>query len=396
MLDLTRRLHEYGSVLLETIEPPHEERVALLFSRPAEVRVAWDAAELDGLLEEVDRATASGGFAAGFLSYEAGSAWTPRLRSRRSVGPLAWFGFYGRPLRLPLVAVRLLGEGEPWHVGPSEFSWSPQRYNDAFVRVREHIYEGDVYQVNLTGMLRFRFGGSPVGLYGALARTQSNVWGAYVNMGQRQILSRSPEVFFQQHGDRILTRPMKGTRPVGPTREASLRSAHALATDPKNRAENLMIVDLLRNDLSVVCVPDSVRVPELFSTEVHETLVQMTSTITGHLRPSTSLRDLMVALFPCGSVTGAPKIRAMQLIRDIEPLPRGVYCGAVGYVGPSRTAVFNVAIRTIELEGDTGTLGTGSGVVWDSDSDEEYVEILLKTRFFREVADCAAHASGPA
>jgi para-aminobenzoate synthetase/4-amino-4-deoxychorismate lyase len=204
-------------------------------------------------------------------------------------------------------------------------------------------------------------------------------------VGDRQILSCSPELFFRRDGARIVTRPMKGTVRRGRTLEEDRALRDELAADPKNRAENLMIVDLLRNDLSVCCRPGSVEVPDLYTTEPYDTVTQMTSTVEGRLRSGQGLSDVLRALFPCGSVTGAPKRRAMRLIRELEPTPRGVYCGAIGMAGPE-TAVFNVAIRTAVIDGEGGTMGVGSGVVWDSDPDSEYEECGLKTQFLTSSA----------
>jgi para-aminobenzoate synthetase/4-amino-4-deoxychorismate lyase len=195
------------------------------------------------------------------------------------------------------------------------------------------------------------------------------------------VLSRSPELFFSREGQHIVARPMKGTIGRGASTEEDAANAQWLTTDAKNRAENLMIVDLLRNDLSVVAEAGSVHVPALFTAERYETLWQMTSTVEAWLRPGVGTGDVVRALFPCGSVTGAPKIRAMQLIADFEAEPRGVYCGAVGFVAPGGRAVFNVPIRTVVLRGAEGRMGSGSGVVWDSDADAEYDECLLKARF---------------
>jgi para-aminobenzoate synthetase/4-amino-4-deoxychorismate lyase len=229
-------------------------------------------------------------------------------------------------------------------------------------------------------------------LYRRLRGRQHVPFGAYLNLGARQILSCSPELFFRRDGDRVVTRPMKGTTRRGRTLAEDRELRERLASDPKNRAENLMIVDLLRNDLSVCCETGSVQVPELFQVEPYESVTQMTSTIEGRLRADQGIGDVIRALFPCGSVTGAPKRRAMRLIRSLEPNPRGVYCGAIGMAGPE-TAVFNVAIRTAVLEEGAGTMGVGSGVVWDSEPDAEYEECALKTQFLTPSATSPQVAS---
>jgi para-aminobenzoate synthetase/4-amino-4-deoxychorismate lyase len=210
-------------------------------------------------------------------------------------------------------------------------------------------------------------------------RRQRVPYGAFIDTGERHVLSFSPELFFRMDGRRITARPMKGTAPRGDTPGEDERRAAALATHEKNRA----VVDLLRNDLARVSAPGSVAVPRLFETERYETVTQMTSTVTATLRSEVTLSGVLRALYPCGSVTGAPKLRAMQRIRELETGPRGVYCGAVGYAGPGG-AVFNVPIRTVELRGGQGRLGVGSGVVWDSEPMAEYEECLLKARFLLE------------
>jgi para-aminobenzoate synthetase/4-amino-4-deoxychorismate lyase len=255
---------------------------------------------------------------------------------------------------------------------------TPERYTSAVESIRGHIGDGSVYQANLTVPLTFRTEASPTSLYARLRRSQPSPYAALVRGGGRRLVSLSPELFFRIESRTILARPMKGTAPRN-------TDGAALAADPKNRAENLMIVDLLRNDLSRVSVPGSVRVPALFQLEAYPTVWQMTSTIQATLTPQARLSDAFQALFPCGSVTGAPKIRAMEIIREEESGPRGVYCGAIGYAGPDGSAAFSVPIRTIELaQAGTewnGSLGLGSGIVWDSRAEDEYEECLLKGRF---------------
>lgn len=362
-----------------------------LFDRPKVVLTASDAAQLSLLLQRLDEATDDGSYVAGFLAYEAGYALEPASGTcPRGTGDLAWFGVYDAPEEVGEGALSALQDGAMFSVSDPRFAYDRATYAELFHRVRHHIFEGDVYQINLSGPLDFDLGGSVLGLYGALVRAQQGGYGAYVNTGDYCVLSRSPELFFLRAGKRIRTRPMKGTSPRGTNSKEDETNAHVLRADPKSRAENLMIVDLLRNDLSVVCEPGTVDVPALFRTETHESLIQMTSTVEGRLRPDTSLADLFRALFPCGSVTGAPKIRAMRLIRDLEPGPRGIYCGSIGWAGPLERAVFNVAIRTAVVDGDRARMGLGSGLVWDSDLDAEYEECLLKGQFLLEAARLSA------
>lgn len=380
-------LHAPGTLLLDTTRTDDENPVSLLFRDPVEVLVATTPADVPGLLRNLDRAAAEGRWAAGYLGYEAGYALepigaAPRTSEGRSE-PLGWFGIYEPPAHLTTDEVdRMLDDGVgTYRIDDLAFDMSPSAYTAAVQAVRAHIREGDVYQVNFTGRMRFRFSGSAVACYRDLRRSQRVAYGALLNTGDRWVLSCSPELFFRRTGERLVTRPMKGTVRRGRTLEEDEALAAWLAGDEKSRAENLMIVDLLRNDLARCCRPGTVAVPALFATERYETVIQMTSTISGMLQEGVTYEDIFQALFPCGSVTGAPKIRAMQRIAGLEATPRGVYCGAIGYVAPRDRAVFNVAIRTAVLRGEEGEMGVGSGIVWDSDAGQEYEECLLKARF---------------
>ena len=387
-----------GTVLLDTARPDAENGRCLLFSRPRGVLTACTLSEVPALLRQLDAAVQGGLYAAGYLSYEAGYAFesasfaplprTEQLSTKQLIAegaPLAWFGLYDAPAALDAGAVEALLSGAASHcVRHPRFSIDRASYAEKLARIKAYIRAGDVYQINFTGAVRFGFEGAPLSLYRALRRRQRVPYGAFINTGPQCLLSLSPELFFRRAGDRITARPMKGTVRRGRTRREDEALREGLARDEKSRAENLMIVDLLRNDLSVCCRPGSVRVPALFQTEPYESVTQMTSTVEGRLQEGAGYAKLFRALFPCGSVTGAPKIRAMQLIRELEDAPRGAYCGAVGYVGPGGQAVFNVAIRTIVLEGRRGTMGTGSGIIWDSEARAEYDECLLKARFLTE------------
>ena len=247
--------------------------------------------------------------------------------------------------------------------------------------VHDYIGAGDIYQANLTMPMEATFEGPLLGLYGALALAQPVPHGVFLDLGSKPILSRSPELFFEVKGGVIETRPMKGTLPRGETIEDDNRARKWLASDEKNQAENLMIVDLLRNDISRVAKVGSVKVPDLFKVETYATVHQMVSTVRAEMRDDVTLFDIFEALFPCGSITGAPKIRAMQIIRELEPDPRGAYCGAMGWIAPSGDMNFNVAIRTLALEKGQARLAVGSGVVYDSVAEAEYEEALWKARF---------------
>ncbi len=353
------------------------------FSDPREIIRADEPADVPGALQALRVAQETGLWLAGYVSYELGYVLEPRLASLLPEGrrhPLLLFGAFEAP-----------APPAPWPEGFAVLSalqplWSEDRYTEAFTRAADWIAAGDIYQVNLTFPLTAQAKGSAEALYGALSRHQPVGHGASVNLGEGpRILSRSPELFFRTDAKgRIETAPMKGTarRDADPVRDQALREA--LAISEKNRAENLMIVDLLRNDLSRICAVGSVRVPEIYQIESYATVHQMISRVTGQLLPRTSLVDILHALFPCGSVTGAPKIRAMEVIRALEPQPRGVYCGAIGWAAPDGRAEFNVAIRTLSLFDDGEVLlNVGGGIVHDSTAEGEYEEALWKARYAR-------------
>jgi len=377
-------LSQPGTVLLDASQRDAQDRRSLLFSAPSRVLRADSPGEVPALLRELDRAVADGTYVAGYLGYEAGYALDRIVTAPTVAGPLGWFGVYDAPQMLATDAVdRLLAEADlgAYAVTQGRFDIDRAAYLDRIAAIKAYIRDGDVYQVNFTGAYRFDFTGASTALYRDLRRKQRVSYGAFLNTGEAHLLCLSPELFFRRDGDRLVTRPMKGTVRRGRTHAEDEQLRAWLAQDAKSRAENLMIVDLLRNDLSICCRPGTVRVPALFTTEKYETLFQMTSTVEGRLQEGLGYEAIFRALFPCGSVTGAPKIRAMQVIHALEDGPRGVYCGAIGYIAPNREAVFNVAIRTILLQDGHGVMGIGSGVVWDSDAGAEYDECLLKAQF---------------
>lgn len=342
--------------------------------------------EVEDALAALDRARAEGLWCAGFASYELGYALEEKLAADmppvRDL-PLVLFGIYDHPADAAPMLAEATAAATGTGLAPARPGWSEADHAAAMERVLAYIGSGDIYQVNLTMPMRAEARGSALGLYGALRARQPVAHGAFVNLpGCPAILSRSPELFFATDaGGRIETRPMKGTAPraSNPAHDAALRME--LQNSIKNRAENLMIVDLLRNDISRVCRPGSVRVPQLYAIESYATVHQMVSHVTGELLPATPPSAIFRALFPCGSITGAPKIRAMQVIRELESGPRGIYCGAIGWLGPDGSAAFNVAIRTLTLRGGEAQFGVGGGIVADSTAAGEYEEALWKARF---------------
>ncbi|MFC5069490.1 aminodeoxychorismate synthase component I [Flaviflagellibacter deserti] len=381
-----------GTVLLHD-NAPNAGR-SLLFENPRRVLTTRNPADVPALLGEAEAAIGDGRHLAGFLSYELGFCFeerlVPLLASARQM-PLVWLGVYDAPVELDREAAWawLAGHSSPApsKVGKVSLSMSREEYDAAFANVMEYIRAGDVYQINLTMLARFGFSGDPVSFYRELCRSQPVSFGALVNTGEDHVLSLSPELFIENRAGRIVTRPMKGTAPRGTTPEDDEAIKAAMQADEKSRAENLMIVDLLRNDLGRVAETGSVEVPALFEIETYKSLHQMTSTVAARLKPGAGLGAVLRALFPCGSVTGAPKIRAMQIIGEIESRSRGVYCGSIGHVAPNGDFSFNVAIRTAVIHSDgRGEIGIGGGIVADSVLNAEYEECLLKLGFFREAA----------
>ena len=360
---------------------------AALFRAPRRVIRADHADEVLPALLALDAAQAAGLWAAGFVAYEAGYALEPRLAplmpaNRR--GPLLAFGLYDAPEPGGATLAQAEALAAKATLSPAAPDWSAADHGAALARVLDHIAAGDIYQANLTLRMQAEASGPALGLYGALRRRQPVGYGAVLDLPEMPVLiSRSPELFFATDAEgRIETRPMKGTAPraTNPAHDAALRME--LQRSIKNRAENLMIVDLLRNDISRISTVGSVRVPELFAIESYATVHQMVSRVTGQLLPGTTPSRLFRALFPCGSITGAPKIRAMEIIRDLEPTPRGAYCGAIGWLGPDGASAFNVAIRTLTLhDGGAVEIGVGGGIVADSTPAGEYEEALWKARF---------------
>jgi para-aminobenzoate synthetase/4-amino-4-deoxychorismate lyase len=352
----------------------------LNFHRPVEV---FSAQTIDGVLPvlaRIDKAVEERGLVAvGFVAFEAAPAFDPAFRVYPPVHgmPLLSFGLFEK----------ITEEGEPDFNDPGSYSvgeWSASQKEDDYRRsvgrIRDHIAMGDTYQVNHTFRLRASFEGDPRALFLDLVRSQPSSFAAYLDMGGRVICSASPELFFRLDGDRLVCRPMKGTQRRGWDLESDREFESRLEASPKDRAENAIIVDMVRNDIGRVAEVGSVDVTGSFDIERHPTVYQMTSTV--EATTASPVSEVIAALFPFASVTGAPKVRTMELINEFESDPRGVYTGAIGMIGPGRRARFSVAIRTAMVDRDAGRVeyGVGSGVVWDSRADEEYKECVLKAR----------------
>jgi para-aminobenzoate synthetase/4-amino-4-deoxychorismate lyase len=350
---------------------------------PLEELVADSLDQVQDVIGAASAASRSGRWVAGYVTYEAAPAFDGALVVRPGAsGPLAWFGvFDGVVEELPL-------RRDPMAGGAYSVSdWQPSidqgTYTESFNEIRGRIKEGDTYQVNLTFPLTAAFTGDPAALYTELLAAQDPAYAAHIYHGDTHLVSVSPERFFAVDSGRIETRPMKGTARRGRWLEEDIEAWERLTASEKDRAENLMIVDLLRNDLGRVAEFGSVTVDDLFTIEKYQTVWQMTSGVSANLRPDAELGDVFAALFPCGSITGAPKASSMGIIADVEEAPRGVYCGAIGFIPPGDGrdgASFNVGIRTVQIDTAEGfaRYGVGGGVTWYSDASLEYDETVTK------------------
>ena len=339
------------------------------------IRTASRVEDVISVLEFAESEARAGSQVAVMLSYEAAPAFDPALVTYPpSEFPLAW-------------AATIADAPEISSGFTVSNTWaslvSRDEYDRSVARIKELIAAGDTYQVNYTLPLTAVFDGDPFAWFQELCVAQSAPYSVYLDLGRYKVLCLSPELFFERRGNHVITKPMKGTVRRGRSSSEDQELGQWLRESPKDRAENVMIVDLLRNDLGKVAVPGSVHVSSLFDLERFETVWQMTSTVEAALKDGTTLVDLMTALFPCGSITGAPKIRTMQIIRELERFPRGAYTGTIGLLRPGGDCIFNVAIRTvvIDTESSTATFGVGGGITIDSTADLEYEECLVKSLF---------------
>lgn len=352
----------------------------LAFGAPGRELFAWTPSEVRAVLAEVDALARQGRWCAGYLRYEAARAFEPTAALHDSDGPLAWFGVHEQPLPLPDFS------REPAAPMAWERATSRERFVADLARIHDAIERGEVYQVNYTSPLHAAYDGDAFDLFCALRRAQPGANAAFFANREEAVLSVSPELFFDWNEGVLQCRPMKGTAARGATPELDRRQAEQLRASAKERAENVMIVDLIRNDLSRVAQLGSVQVTRLFECEAWPTVWQMTSSIAARTRPEIGLLDVFQALFPCGSVTGAPKLRSMHWIRAVETAPRGVYCGAAGVVLPGGAARFNVPIRTVTLRQGRASCGVGSGITAGSTRAGEWAEWADKTRFLEQAS----------
>ncbi len=359
----------------------------MLFAEPSETIIANDRAEFFAALQRMEDAKAAGKWLAGYISYEAGYLFedklAPKLPANRQ-SPLLRFGVFDRPAPddHPLSQPVRRRDNEEFLTTPKA-GWDFETYRERFDRLHWHLRQGDCYQANLTMPVEARWSGDPLAAFWSLIERQPVKYGAYADLGGPIILSRSPELFFRTDEDGwIETHPMKGTARRGADAAEDEAIKAAMLADVKTQAENRMIVDLLRNDISRITEVGTLDVPKLFDIESYPTVHQMVSHVQAKLLPDLTICDIFAALFPCGSITGAPKLSAMQILDDLEDQPRDVYCGAIGMIAPSGAMRFSVAIRTISLfEDGHAIFNVGGGIVFDSTAEAEYDECLLKARF---------------
>lgn len=380
--------------LLENTRFP-DQGDAFLFTDPVEEVISFALDDVEPSLDRLDQLRTAGYYLCGYLAYEAGYALTDKdtlsLAKRGSAAnPILHFYAFEAPQRLSANEVELFLEEQADTVETAikdvTLNMSEEEYSQAIERVRGHIREGDTYQINFTQKYRFNYQGSPIGLYSALRDVQSVEFSAFLNFPEYAVVSLSPELFIEKRCGELISRPMKGTFPRGASLEADAEIVEFMKNDPKTLSENVMIVDLMRNDISRIAKPGSVRVENLFEVQRFQTLHQMVSTVKADVHEDIAVRDLIGALFPCGSITGAPKLRTMELIRSLEVEPRGLYTGAIGYITPENDFCFNVPIRTcLAYRDGSAEMGVGGGILYESDARAEYQECLLKGKFLTQL-----------
>jgi para-aminobenzoate synthetase / 4-amino-4-deoxychorismate lyase len=347
----------------------------LLFENPVAIMETNCIDQVAACLKTVEDHTKQGLYAAGFISYEASPAMDPAFETHTpTTFPLIWFGLYRKyeKIDLPEITDKNFELGE-WH--PS-VSW--EQYHAAITNIKQHILDGDTYQVNYTMRLRTQFSGDAWSLFLTLHQAQSGNYSAFINLGRYQICSVSPELFFSVQDGKIVCKPMKGTIKRGLTNAEDIAKAQWLSSSEKNRAENLMIVDMIRNDLGMLADIGTVRVDNLFAVEKYPTVHQMTSTVSAHV--PFSIAEILHKMFPCASITGAPKVKTMEIIKNLEKDNRGIYTGSIGYITPEGKSQFNVAIRSVvlDMKQNSAEYGVGGGIIWDSEPSDEYEECKAK------------------
>ncbi|NQT28577.1 MAG: aminodeoxychorismate synthase component I [Candidatus Omnitrophica bacterium] len=377
-------------IFLETLARTEEDQSSFIFSDFKDILTFKPSDNLDLFFRRLEDYSKQGYWLAGYFSYEFGYflEGAHRFLRGRSKTPLAWVGVCKKPKvisgakKINRKHSQTPLDKPSYRIGNIRANISQKEYAEKIKKIKYYLEQGLTYQVNFTFKEKFDFKGDLVSLYSDLRKAQPTSYSALIDTNEEKILSLSPELFFRIDKNKIIARPMKGTIKRGQTKKEDSRSKTDLKKSEKVRAENLMIVDLLRNDLGRIS--KLVRASKLFNIEKYPTLYQMTSTVEGKLKKNLRLKEVFSSLFPCGSVTGAPKIKTMQIIKKLEKEPRGVYTGAIGYISPKAKSCFNVSIRTVQIKKNKGELGIGGGIVYDSDAKAEYEEALLKAKFFKD------------
>lgn len=360
------------------------EKSAFYFENSLQDIIAWHVSELDACFQLIHEYQKKGYYLVGFLSFELGYIFHQIAVPEITI-PLLHFKVYKNFSFLSSQEVDSFLNASNINILKNQLKWNFDEYQCAFKQVKKSIFNGESYQVNLTSKYHFQYTGSPVALYKKLRTRQKVSYSGLLNFNDYQILTLSPELFFVKNGSKLKVKPMKGTVKRGANDIQDLEYKRWLLNDVKSKAENTMIVDLLRNDLAMISVPGSVCVSELLSIESYETVHQMVSTIESRVDSNLCFESIIRALFPCGSITGAPKRRTLEIIRGIEAESRGIYTGAIGYIMPNNDMCFNVSIRTLFLNDGKGELGVGGGIVYDSHELDEYEELQIKGSFFTDM-----------
>jgi len=358
------------------------EKKPLLFQDPEFIIACHDPVLFDGCFRDIEETLRRGYYLAGFFSYEAGYCFEEKLREDKKYEfPLIYLGVYKAPVEYDICSGPLSYQGR---VEDLKLNITQDDYFSNIRAIRDYIAQGEVYQITYCVKLSFRFSGDPFSLYNLLLKGQPVPYPAYIETDEFRILSCSPEMFIKKESGYAVTKPMKGTWRRGGNMITDIAARLQFQYDYKNRAENVMIADLLRNDLGRI--GQGIEAPRLFEVAGYKTLFQMTSTVTGRVERDLPVYELFASLFPSGSVTGAPKIRAMQIIKELEREERKIYTGAIGYITPDRDMFFNIPIRTLLIRQGTGEMGIGGGIVWDSTPQGEWDEGMLKAKFLTEIS----------
>lgn len=375
-------------LLFETCRPDKQNKYSYLFKDPVKAILAYDYSSAEKALENIEDFIKKKYWVAGYFSYELGYGFEKdsfaAISVKKEKFPLLEFYVFRKPeIRKAAASVSCQKPGN-FKVSNIKFNIPFEKYKRSIQKIKHYIENGDVYQINYTGKLKFDFSGNAYSFYRNLTEKQAVQYSAYLKLRNKTVLSLSPELFFSVKNGIIESKPMKGTLGRGRDLAGDKIKIKELSKSSKNRAENIMITDLIRNDLGRICVTGSVSTSRIYEVLKYNTLLQMITTVKGRLKNKISWKEILKNIFPGGSITGAPKIRAMQIIKELEKENRKIYCGALGFISPENNAVFSIPIRTILLEKKTGEMGIGSGIVYDSGIREEYEEALLKAKFLTE------------